>query len=94
MFKPVDGGSLALFRLFFGAILAYHVAMEAHPGLIHYKFVRPNLHFTYPLFDLLGLQFVSGNLLLSVTKLAGIAACGIALGLCCWIEVITIIIPT
>jgi hypothetical protein len=81
MFKPVDGGSLALFRFFFGAILAYHVLMEAQPGLIQYKFIRPQLHFTYPLFDLLRLEFLPGGLLLSVIKLAGIGACGIAFGL-------------
>jgi hypothetical protein len=81
MFKPVDGATLAVFRICFGAILSYYAFVEAYPWPVYFRYVLPKVHFTFPLFDYLHLKIAPPDLLLMITKVMGIAATWIAFGL-------------
>ncbi|MGH7126988.1 MAG: HTTM domain-containing protein [Planctomycetaceae bacterium] len=47
LFKPVDIGLLAFFRIAFGVILLWEVTRFFRYGWIAAKFVEPEMHFTY-----------------------------------------------
>ena len=47
LFAPVDGASLAVFRMAFGAILVWEVLRFAQMGWIDEYFIEPEFHFTY-----------------------------------------------
>jgi hypothetical protein len=51
LLKPVDGASLAAFRILFGVILFWEVLRYFEHGWIERYFITPTFHFTYPLFD-------------------------------------------
>jgi vitamin K-dependent gamma-carboxylase len=47
LFEPVDGASLAVFRMVFGAILVWEVYRYFSKGWIERYFVDPTFHFTF-----------------------------------------------
>ena len=47
LFEPVDGASLAVFRMLFGAIMLWEVWRYFSNGWIDRYFIEPNFHFTY-----------------------------------------------
>jgi vitamin K-dependent gamma-carboxylase len=47
LFEPVDGASLAVFRMLFGAILVWEVYRYFSNGWIERYFVDPTFHFTF-----------------------------------------------
>jgi len=47
MFQPVDGASLAVFRMIFGAIMLWEVWRYFSHGWIERYYVDPTFHFTY-----------------------------------------------
>lgn len=47
LFEPVDGASLAVFRMLFGAILAWEVWRYFSNDWIERYFIEPQFHFTY-----------------------------------------------
>src|SRR5688572_28868545 len=49
--RPVDGASLAAFRVMFGLLLAWEVVRYFEHGWIERYYIRPTFHFTYPLFE-------------------------------------------
>lgn len=48
LFVPVDVLPLACFRIFFGAIMLYHVGSYFNDGWVEAFYVLPKFHFTYP----------------------------------------------
>lgn len=51
LLEPVDGASLAAFRILFGGILLWEVLRYFSHGWIERYYITPTFHFTYPFFD-------------------------------------------
>ena len=51
LLKPVDGSSLALFRIGFGLIMFWEVIRYYQHGWIERYFIQPSFYFTYHFFD-------------------------------------------
>lgn len=51
LFAPVDGASLAVFRMAFGLLMAADLCSYLAMGWVDDQFIRPAFHFTYPGFD-------------------------------------------
>jgi len=51
LFKPVDGASVAAFRILFGGILFWEVLRYFSHGWIERYYITPTFHFTYPFLD-------------------------------------------
>jgi len=49
--RPVDAASLGVFRIVFGAMIAWDAYRYLQHGWVEEYFVRPSLHFTYLYFD-------------------------------------------
>ncbi|HEV3478919.1 MAG TPA: HTTM domain-containing protein [Gaiellaceae bacterium] len=47
LFEPIDGSSLAIFRIIFGAIMLWEVWRYFSNGWIERYFIEPEFHFTY-----------------------------------------------
>ena len=80
LFRPVDPLPLGIFRFLFGALLCIEflvLSRETFPS----DYIKPLFHFTYPLFDLLGLKPLSKPYLWFLFYLLRISAIGIMLGL-------------
>src|SRR4029079_10010939 len=48
LFSPVDISVLVYFRVFFGAVMVYHVCSMISSGWVDPLYIRPVMHFTYP----------------------------------------------
>ena len=80
LFQPVDALPLGIFRFLFGFLLCiefFVISRESFPK--HY--IEPLFHFTYPLFDLLGLKPLSQPSLWLIFDALRISTVGIMLGL-------------
>jgi vitamin K-dependent gamma-carboxylase len=80
LFQPVDALPLGLFRFLFGLFLCaefFVISRESFPQ----DYINPQFHFTYPIFDVLGLKPLSQSSLWLVFHALRIAAVGIMLGL-------------
>ena len=58
LFRPVDALPLGIFRFLFGFLLCIEFLVLSRETFPHY-YIEPVCHFTYPLFDLLGLKPLS-----------------------------------
>lgn len=79
LFLPVDALPLGIFRFLFGLFLClefFVVSRETFP----YSYINPSFHFTYPLFDFLGLKPLSQPSLWLVFDALKISTVGIMLG--------------
>jgi vitamin K-dependent gamma-carboxylase len=80
LFQPVDALPLGIFRFLFGFLLCiefFAVSRESFPEY----YIKPLFHFTYPLFDLLGLKPLSQPSLWLIFDALRISTVGIMLGL-------------
>jgi vitamin K-dependent gamma-carboxylase len=80
LFQPVDALPLGIFRFLFGFLLCMEflvVSRETFPS----DYIKPLFHFTYPLFDLLGLKPLSKSYLWVIFYVLQISTVGIMLGL-------------
>jgi vitamin K-dependent gamma-carboxylase len=80
LFEPVDALPLGIFRFLFGLLLCiefFVVSGDSFPE----DYIKPLFHFTYPLFDLLGLKPLSQPSLWLIFHVLRISAVGIMLGL-------------
>ena len=80
LFQPVDALPLGIFRFLFGFLLCiefFVVSRESFPE----DYIKPLFHFTYPLFDLLGLKPLSQPSLWLIFHALRISTVGIMLGL-------------
>lgn len=80
LFEPVDALPLGVFRFLFGLLLAlefFFVSRETFPA----DYIQPLFHFTYPLFDLLGLKPLPESYLWLLFHVMQISTIGIMLGL-------------
>lgn len=80
LFEPVDGASLAVFRMLFGAIMLWEVWRYFSHGWIERYFVDPTFHFKYDGFGWVEPWGATG-MRLHFTLLGVLAAC-ILLGFC------------
>ncbi|HEV3261319.1 MAG TPA: HTTM domain-containing protein [Gemmataceae bacterium] len=80
LLRPVDGASLAAFRILFGIILFWEVARYFAHGWIASYYSEPAFHFTYPLLPFL--KPWPGNGMEIHFAALGVLALMIALGLC------------
>src|SRR5947208_9448713 len=80
LFQPVDALPLGIFRFLFGFLLCIEFLVLSRGTFPHY-YIEPVVHFTYPLFDLLGLKPVSKPFLWLIFYLLQISTVGIMLGL-------------
>ena len=55
LFQPVDALPLGIFRFLFGFLLCIEFFVVSRESFPEY-YIKPLFHFTYPLFDLLGLE--------------------------------------
>ena len=51
LFAPIDGASLAVFRMCFGGIMLYEMLAFLFSGDVYWHFVAPQFHFYYPGFS-------------------------------------------
>lgn len=77
--KPVDGASLAAFRVLFGLLLVWEVIRYYSLGRIEHYYITPTFHFTYPFLDFI--KPWSGNGMYIHFAVMGVLAGLIALGL-------------
>src|SRR5919108_1334014 len=80
LFQPVDALPLGIFRFLFGFLLCiefFVLSRETFP----YYYIEPVFHFTYPLFDLLGLKPLRKPFLWLIFYALQISTVGIMLGL-------------
>jgi len=80
LFRPVDALPLGIFRFLFGFLLCIEFLVLSHEIFPHY-YIEPVCHFTYPLFDLLGLKPLSKPFLWVIFYALQISTVGIMLGL-------------
>lgn len=74
--EPIDGASIAFFRIAFGLLLAERLWREVRTGVVHEIFIEPTMLFSYP-----GFEWVRPWEGLEVqVALTALAALGIALG--------------
>jgi len=79
-FAPVDIASLVAFRVFFGAMMTYHVYAMLAKDWIAPLYIQPVMHFTYPGFG--WVQPWPGMGMYVHFHVMGIAAIGVLLGGC------------
>lgn len=80
LFQPIDALPLGMFRCLFGFLLFlefFVVSRETFPEW----YINPQFHFTYPLYDLLGLKPLSKSSLWLIFNVLRISTLGIMLGL-------------
>jgi vitamin K-dependent gamma-carboxylase len=80
LFQSIDAVPLGIFRFLFGLLLClefYVVSRETFPN----DYIKPLFHFTYPLFDFLGLKPLPQAFLWWIFYVLRISAVGIMLGL-------------
>ena len=80
LFQPVDALPLGIFRSLFGFLLCIEFVVLSRESFPYY-YVKPLFHFTYPLFDLLGLKPLSKPYLWLIFYVLQISTAGIMLGL-------------
>ena len=80
LFQPVDALPLGIFRFLFGFLLCIEFFVVSRESFPEY-YIRPLFHFTYPLFDLLGLKPLSQPTLWLIFHALRISTVGIMLGL-------------
>src|SRR5437868_7417018 len=80
LFQPVDALPLGIFRFLFGFLLCIEFLVLSRKTFPHY-YIEPVFHFTYPLFDLLGLKPLSKSFLWVIFYVLQISTIGIMLGL-------------
>ena len=80
LFQPVDALPLGIFRFLFGFLLCIEFLVLSRETFPHY-YIEPVFHFTYPLFDLLGLKPLSKPSLWLIFNALQISTVGIMLGL-------------
>ncbi|WP_246105855.1 HTTM domain-containing protein [Rosistilla ulvae] len=79
LFSPQSIAPLVLFRIFFGGMMLYHLYCMTIDHWIHFFYVLPDFHFTYP-----GFEWVKpwpGDGMYYHVAVMGIAAAGITVGL-------------
>ena len=81
LFQRVDSISLGLFRFLFGFLLCVEMFVFNSEARFTDYYIKPPFHFTYPLFDLLGLKPWPAPFLWTDFYLMQISAIGIMLGL-------------
>jgi len=80
LFQPVDALPLGIFRFLFGFLLCVEFLVLSRETFPYY-YIKPLFHFTYPLFDLLGLKPLSQRFLWLIFNVLQISTVGIMLGL-------------
>ena len=80
LFQPVDALPLGIFRFLFGFLLCIEFLVLSRETFPYY-YIEPVFHFTYPLFDLLGLKPLSKPFLWLIFNALQISTIGIMLGL-------------
>jgi vitamin K-dependent gamma-carboxylase len=80
LFEPVDAASLGIFRCLFGFLLCIEFFVISRVTFPE-DYINPRFHFTYPLFDLLGLKPLSQPSLWVIFNVLRISTLGIMLGL-------------
>jgi len=80
LFQPVDALPLGIFRFLFGFLLCIEFLVLSRETFPYY-YIKPLFHFTYPLFDLLGLKPLSQRFLWLIFNVLQISTVGIMLGL-------------
>ena len=80
LFQPVDALPLGIFRFLFGFLLALEFFVVSRETFPH-DYIKPSFHFTYPLFDFLGLRPLSQSSLWLIFDALKISTAGIMLGL-------------
>ena len=80
LFQPVDALPLGIFRFLFGFLLCIEFFVVSRESFPEY-YIKPLFHFTYPLFDLLGLKPLSQSSLWLIFNALRISTVGIMLGL-------------
>jgi vitamin K-dependent gamma-carboxylase len=80
LFQPVDALPLGIFRFLFGFLLCVEFFVISRVTFPE-DYINPQFHFTYPLFDLLGLKPLSQDSLWLIFNVLRISTVGIMLGL-------------
>src|SRR6267143_2568712 len=80
LFQPVDALPLGIFRFLFGFLLCIEFFVVSRESFPEY-YIKPLFHFTYPLFDVLGLRPLSQPSLWLIFHALRISTLGIMLGL-------------
>src|SRR3954447_24998315 len=88
LFQPVDALPLGVFRFLFGFLLCIEFLVLSRGTFPHY-YIEPVVHFTYPLFELLGLKPLPKTFLWFTFYVLQISTVGIMLGLLTRISFIT-----
>src|SRR5438045_8874532 len=78
LFHPVDALPLGIFRFLFGFLLCIEFLVLSRKTFPHY-YIELVLHFTYPLFELLGLKLLSKPFLCLIFNVLHISTLGIML---------------
>jgi len=79
--RPVDASSLAVFRILFGFLLVWYVFHHMSLNTIFPKYIEPNFHFSFSLFEFLHLKKFSAPTIYAFFKIMGVSAYCIALGI-------------
>lgn len=77
---PVDNASLTFFRIFFGAMMAFHAYEMLAKGWIEPLYIRPVMHFTFPGFD--WVKPWPGQGMIYHFHVMGLAAIALTVGFC------------
>ena len=80
LFQPIDALPLGIFRFLFGFLLClefFVISRQSFPE----DYINPQFHFTYPIFDLLGLKPLSQASLWLIFNVLRVSTIGIMLGL-------------
>jgi len=81
MMKPVDGSSLALFRILFGCVVTYHVYSYFISYIFSPEYKKYEFFFHFSFYNFLHLKLLPGIYVKPFFYTLLIAACGITIGL-------------
>lgn len=79
--QPLDPVNLGCFRICFGLLMVLYIYLYRTPAIVKTIYLSADFHFTYPLFDWLGLPFPTAAIMSVITKVIAVSALFIALGL-------------
>ncbi|MGE0267516.1 MAG: HTTM domain-containing protein [Candidatus Omnitrophota bacterium] len=79
--QPFDPVNLGCFRICFGLLMVLYIYLYRTPAIVKTIYLTADFHFTYSLFDWLGLPFPTAAIMSVLTKVIAVSALFIALGL-------------
>lgn len=79
--RPVDPVNLGCFRICFGILMLFYIYRYRSSSIVSTVYLSSDFHFTFPLFEILGLPLPTAAIMSVILKVMAVSALFITLGL-------------